>query len=282
MLSRLTGLFPLETKELHMTTNLQRTKLGLGIAALSFGLMAPLAAQAAAHTAGEKTPAMGDKTANPAMNNDRMGSSDRMRMKDWTNDKEMLQKQLKLGESKAYYPKALTDKGFLITSINTDKPSEVEYEVVKNGSSYEVQLDFNNAGKASKVNVATNMWRTDATKAAMTGKTAPAATAYVTGNETYSDRARMKNWTGEKERIEKALTAGNDKNFYASELKKLGYQVTSVNDREKDYLEYEIVKGAETYEVQIDLDNAMGKKVDVTTNMWQSEATEKALANAKR
>jgi len=126
------------------------------------------------------------------------------------------------------------------------------------------------------------MWRTDATKAAMAGKTVPAATAYVKGNETYSDRNRMKNWTGEKERLEKALAAGKDKNWYAGELKKLGYQVTSVNDREKDYVEYEIVKGSETYEVQIDFDNTIGKKVDVTTNMWQSDATEKALANAKR
>ena len=265
-----------------MTTNFQRTKLGLGIAALSFGLMAPLGAHAATHTAAGNAPAMGDKTASPALNNDRMGSSDRMHMKDWTNEKEMLQKQLKMGESKAYYSKALTDQGFQITSINSDKPSEVEYEVVKNNRSYEVQLDFDNAGKASKVDVLSNMWRADATKAAMTGKVVPAATGYMKGNEAYSDRARMKNWTGEKERIEKALAVGKDKNWYAGELKKLGYQVTSVNDREKDYLEYEIVKGGETYEVQIDLDNTIGKKVDVTTNMWQSDATEKALANVKR
>jgi len=264
-----------------MTTNFRRTRLGLGIAALSFGLMAPLAAQAAAHTGVGTAPPMGDKTANPAINNDRMGSSDRMRMKDWTNDKEMLQKQLKMGESKAYYSKALTDQGFMITSINSDKPSEVEYEVVKNSRSYEVQLDFDKAGKASKVDVTTNMWRADATKAAMTGKTVPAAAGYVKGNETYSDRARMKNWTGEKERIEKALAGGKDKNWYSGELKKLGYQVTSVNDSEKDYVEYEIVKGAETYEVQIDFDNAIGKKVNVTTNMWQSDGTEKALANVK-
>lgn len=265
-----------------MTTNFQRTKLGLGIAALSYGLIAPLAAQAAANTAGGNNPAMAEQTANPAINNDRMGSSDRMRMKDWTSDKEMLQKQLKMGESKAYYLKALKDQGFQITSINSEKPSEVEYEVVKNGRSYEVQLDFDNAGKASKVDVSTNMWRTDATKAAMRGKTVPAASGYVKGNETYSDRVRMKSWTGEKERLEKALAVGKDKNWYAGELKKLGYQVTSVNDREKNYVEYEIVKGGETYEVQIDFDNTIGKKVDVTTNMWQSDATEKALANAKR
>ena len=265
-----------------MTTKFHNAQLGLGIAALTFGLMAPLGAHAAAHTGDAKTPAMSDKAAKPAAVNDRMDSSDRMRMKDWTNDKEMLQKQLKMGEQRAYYLKAVTDQGFQITSVNTDKPSEVEYEIVKNGRSYEMQLDFDNAGRASKVDVSTNMWRTDATKAAMAGKTVPGATTYVKGNESYSDRSRMKNWTGEKERLEKALAAGKDKNWYAGELKKLGYQVTSVNDREKDYVEYEIVKGGETYEVQIDFDNTIGKKVDVTTNMWQSEATEKALANAKR
>ncbi len=62
-------------------------------------------------------------------------------------------------------------------------------------------------------------------------------------------------------------------------MKKLGYQITSTNDREKDYLEYEIVKGDNSYEVQIDLENGKAKKVDVTANMWHSEATERAMAS---
>ena len=93
---------------------------------------------------------------------------------------------------------------------------------------------------------------------------------------------RMKTWSGEKDKLQKMLAVGHDKAWYAAELKKMGYQVTSVNENEKDYVEYEIVKGDETYEVQIDMANNMGKKVDVTTNMWQSEATEKALAQHKR
>jgi len=213
---------------------------------------------------------------------DRMSSSDRSRMKDWTMDKDVLQKDMKLGESKAFYTKALADRGFQITSVNTDKPTEAEYEIVKNGRSYEVQFDFDKAGKASKIDVSTNMWRTDATKSALAGKTVPVATAYSKGNETYSDRMRMKTWTGEKDKLQKMLAVGHDKAWYAAELKKLGYQVTSVNESEKDYLEYEIVKGEDTYEVQIDMANNKGKKVDVTTNQWQSEATEKALAQQKR
>lgn len=56
-----------------MKTNFQNTQLGLGIAALTFGLMAPMGAHASAHTASGKTPAMAEKAANPAAVNDRMG-----------------------------------------------------------------------------------------------------------------------------------------------------------------------------------------------------------------
>jgi hypothetical protein len=52
-----------------------------------------------------------------------------------------------------------------------------------------------------------------------------------------------------------------------------------VNYDKPDYVEYEVVKGDQSYEVQIDLDKNSGraKKIDVTTNMWQAEATERAL-----
>jgi len=64
-------------------------------------------------------------------------------------------------------------------------------------------------------------------------------------------------------------------------LTKLGYQVTSVNSDKPDYLEYEVVKGDKTYEIQIDLDKISHKatKIDVDTNMWKAEATEQALKN---
>jgi hypothetical protein len=60
----------------------------------------------------------------------------------------------------------------------------------------------------------------------------------------------------------------------------MGYKVTSVNADKPDYVEYEIVKGEDTFEVQIDFDKNSGKatKVDVSANMWQAEATDKALS----
>jgi hypothetical protein len=62
----------------------------------------------------------------------------------------------------------------------------------------------------------------------------------------------------------------------------MGYKVTAVNDRDKDYVEYEIVKGENSYEVQIDLDprTGMSRKVDVTSNLWEAEATDKATDRA--
>ena len=254
-----------------MTTRHKSFASAIRIAAAALCLAAPLAATAATHSM---------QSAKPAT--DRMAYSDRAQMKTWGVDKDALQKDLKLGENKAFYVKALTDRGFRITSVNSDKPDAAEYEVVKNGRSYEVQIDFDGGGKATKVDVTTNMWRTDATKAALAGKTVPTATAYVAGNERFSDRARMKDWTNHREQLEKALGVGKDKGWYANELKKLGYQVTSVNDSEKDYVEYEVVKGGDSYEVQIDFEANKAKKVDVTTNMWQSDATEKALDAAKR
>jgi hypothetical protein len=65
----------------------------------------------------------------------------------------------------------------------------------------------------------------------------------------YSDRDMRKNYENEEKKLEQVLKAGQDKNFYRRELEKMGYQITSVNYDGPDYLEYEIVKGNNTYEV---------------------------------
>lgn len=237
-------------------------------------------AKAAGHEVKENTKAaMSDAKSAVTDKDDRMGTSDRARMKAWSNEKEQLEHELKTGQAKAYYPKALADHGYRITSINTDKADKVEYEVVKGQHSYEVQIDFDKSGKSDKVDVTTNMWRTPATKAALAGKDVPVATKVEHGNEAYSDRTHMKAWNGEKDRLEKSLALGHDPAYYQQQLKKMGYQVTSVNDRDKDHVEYEVVKGDNSYEVQIDLEGGKAKKLDVASNVWQSDATERALAN---
>jgi len=224
---------------------------------------------------------MPDKATAPM--NQNMDYSDRNRMKSWSSEKDMLASRLKTGASKGDYMKTIADAGFTITAINADKPDYLEYEVVKGTDSYEVQIDLDkNTKMGSKVDVDRNLWRADATKTALRSGKAVMATKALPDGHKYSDRAYSKDWTSEKDKLEKAMGTGKDLTAYKAELKKMGYQITSTNDKEKDYVEMEVVKGNDSYEIQIDLDAAgKGKKVDVAANMWQSDATEKALSARK-
>jgi hypothetical protein len=101
----------------------------------------------------------------------------------------------------------------------------------------------------------------------------------VQDSSKYSDRDRMKNSKNEEDNLERALKTGEAKDFYRRELEKMGWQITSVNYDKPDYVEYEIVKGDDSYEVQIDLDKNSHKatKVDVAMNVWKTDATKQAL-----
>ena len=101
-----------------------------------------------------------------------------------------------------------------------------------------------------------------------------------TGANQYSDRDRRAGWEKGKQELERVLKTGQDKEAYRRELEKAGWKITSVNYDKPDYVEWEIVKGDQTYEVQIDLKNNKATKVDVATNMWKAKATEEALRTA--
>jgi len=176
----------------------------------------------------------------------------------------------------------LEKMGWQITSVNYDKPDYLEYEIVKGDQSFEVQIDVDkNSHKATKVDVVTNAWQTDATKQALkNGKKKVEYPKTTTSSaERFSERDRMKSSKNEKEKLEQALKTGEEKAFYRRELEKMGWKITSVNYDKPDYVEYEIVKNDTSYEVQIDLDKNSHKstKVDVVTNAWKTDATEKAL-----
>jgi len=207
--------------------------------------------------------------------------SDRDQMKTWGSEKERLESALKSGHDKSFYRRELERLGYNITAVNYDKPDYLEYEIVKGRDTFEVQIDFDKASqKSTKVDVTTNMWQAESTDRALKDRKKVAYPGQTTRNpERYSERDRRKSWGDEKDRLEKALKTGEEKSFYRRELEKLGYRVTAVNYDKPDYVEYEIVKGHETYEVQIDIDNNSHKatKVDVTTNMWKADATKKAL-----
>lgn len=193
--------------------------------------------------------------------------------------KDQLEKALGIGKDKAHYRQTLEKLGYGITAVNADDPDYLEYEIIKGGDSYEVQVDFKN-GVSTEVDVTTNLWKADATKQALKNKdyrySYPAA---VTPNaKDVSDRQRGKAWAGEKEKIEKQLGTGHERSYYRSALEKMGYKVTSVNDNDAGNLEMEVVKGDTSYEVDVEFDEKTRKStaVDVSINLWEADATERA------
>lgn len=193
-------------------------------------------------------------------------------------ESDALEQQLRTVNTRADYAKAIEAHGYRISAINADRPDYLEYEIVKGKRSYEVQLDFDKgAAKAKKVDVTNNLWRAETTKR-MLADANYRQTAQIAADpqERYSDRRYLKSWTDEKTRLEHALPTNQSTSTYRSMIEQQGYKITAVNDRKPDYVEYEIVKGDNSYEVQIDLDpkTKLGKDVDVTSNLWEAKGTE--------
>lgn len=61
----------------------------------------------------------------------------------------------------------------------------------------------------------------------------------------------------------------------------MNYKITSVNYDGPEYLEYEVVKGRRTYEVQIDLENRKATDVEIDSNWWRTSETETELIEAR-
>jgi uncharacterized protein YmfQ (DUF2313 family) len=216
----------------------------------------------------------------PVLAADNSAYSDRDHIKSSSDEKKQLEQALKTGEGKDFYRRELEKMGWQITSVNYDKPDYLEYEIVKSPSTYEVQVSFDkNSHKSTKVDVAWNMWKADATERALKGEKVDYPNRTTANANRYSERDMMRSSKNEKTKLEHTLKPGEDKDFYRRELKKMGWQITSVNYDKPDYVEYEIVKGSSTYEVQIDLDKNSHKstKVDVAYNLWKADATDNAL-----
>ena len=97
----------------------------------------------------------------------------------------------------------------------------------------------------------------------------------------YSDRDRRAGSEKGKQELERVLKLGQDKEAYRRELEKDGWKITSVNYDKPDYVEWEIVKGDQTYEVQIDLKDNKSTKIDIAPNVWKAKATGEALRKTK-
>jgi len=86
-------------------------------------------------------------------------------------------------------------------------------------------------------------------------------------------------WQQGQAELQKQLAPGAPAADYRKKIEGLGYKITSTNYNNEDYLEYELVKGDMTWEVQIDVDDKTHKATEVktVTNVWKTDATEQAL-----
>lgn len=78
-----------------------------------------------------------------------------------------------------------------------------------------------------------------------------------------------------------SLETGHGPDYYWQELERRGYEVTAVNYDDSDYVEYEVVRDGDSYEVQIALDeNRRATEIEVVSNAWLAEETVDALEPA--
>lgn len=170
----------------------------------------------------------------------------------------------------------------MITSINEQSDDEVEYEIVKGNHTFEVQADIDDE-MLEDIEVSHNLWRADETKKAMTDPDYQAGEIkYDKDNRgKYSDSQYTESWTKEKEALEAALPTGKTFDEYQKILKDKGYRITSTNEVDSGEVEFEVVKGEHSFEVQLERDDSSKNvtKVNVSHNIWQSEETEEALGD---
>ncbi|MBU3823599.1 MAG: hypothetical protein H9917_02080 [Candidatus Oceanisphaera merdipullorum] len=205
---------------------------------------------------------------------------DSKRMEQYGGEKTMLEKALADTTSVDQLRARLKQEGYAITSINQQSDNDFEYEVVKGNASFEVKADVDNH-RITGITVSDNVWRADETKRAM------ADANYKDGEVMYdeaqagkySDAKYMDSWGDEKDALEAAMPVGKQVSDYQKMLQDKGYKITSINDVDDNNVEFEVVKGDHSFEVQLDRDPStkIVNEIDISTNMWQSEETEKAL-----
>lgn len=203
---------------------------------------------------------------------------------DLEQERDRLEQALSRVTERADFAAAIVAEGYRLAAVNADEPDYLEFEIVKDRASHEVRIEFDpSSRKVRDLDVDKNIWRAETTKRMLEDPAyvAAAPLAPVPG-EASSDRPRIKAWADEKDRLE-TLLEGREVAALAEELRKAGYEITSTNDREPDYIEYEIVRGENSFEVQVEVDEdtRRAEDVDVTTNLWRARPTRETQASGR-
>lgn len=195
---------------------------------------------------------------------------------DLERERERLESALSRVTDRTGFAAAIEAEGYRLASVNADKPDYLEFEIVKDQASHEVRIEFDrDSQKVRDLDVDRNIWRAETTERMLADPdyvaAAPLAPATDGGS---SDRERIDAWEDEKDRLE-TLLRDRKVDEIVAELREAGYEITATNDREPGYVEYEIVKGDNSYEVQVDIDedSQRAEDVDVTANLWRARST---------
>jgi hypothetical protein len=216
----------------------------------------------------------------------------------WNRGQAELQKNLPAGMAAADYQKKLKELGYQITATNYSNDDYLEYEIVKGDQTWEVQIDIDeDTRKATSVDIAMNVWKTDATEAALARSDRTTPDSVATGaavdrtermardtttetrrpmtprNNQYSDRDRAS--TDQLVRELETMPVGQGKQFYKDMLRKRGYEITKVNNDDDNELDLEAVKNGNSVELDIDFDEDTGRSTAVNAStLWaESEST---------
>lgn len=218
----------------------------------------------------------------------------------WNQGQAELQKNLPPGMAADAYQKKLRELGYQVTATNYSNDDYLEYEIVKGDQTWEVQIDIDkDTRKATSVDIAMNVWKTDATEAALARSdrmahtdVSPATGAavdrsermahdtmtearrpMVMRNNQYSERDRAS--TDQLIREIEAIPVGQNKQFYKDTLRKRGYEITKINNDDDNELDLEAVKNGNSVELDIDFDENTGRStaLDASTLWAESEST---------
>ena len=103
-------------------------------------------------------------------------------------------------------------------------------------------------------------------------KTMPATKTTEQSVAPAKSTSAMKAMNAEREQLAQKLRAGKTRADLDKILQDNGFRISAINEDKKDYLEYEVVKGQNSYEVQMDFSDgpSHATKIQVEPNMWSA------------
>lgn len=232
-------------------------------------------------------------------------NAETMDSREWNQGQAELQREMRPGMAPDAYRKKLRELGYTISATNYNNPDYIEYEVVKDNQTWEVQIDIDeDTNKATEVDIARNVWQTEATRSLLRESQQMARTNPVgvdrtsdrrtsdTATETRRKIALRNNQYSDRDRANtdqliqdlEALPVGRSKEFYKTTLRQRGYEISKINKDDADELALEAVKDGNSVQMAVNFDEESGRSTEVdASSLWaESESTTRTRETQER